>query len=260
MIKALFFDIDGTLVSFKTHLIPDDTVEALEAAHHCGVKIFIATGRPPMLIDNLGQIEHLIDGYVTTNGALCYANDISIHKTMRPDEVKSIKFEADRLGAMLITVGLKQIALSNPDEALMGQLQTMLNVPSIPECNNIDALADAGVIQMTAFVTINQEKQLLHNAPNCLASRWHPAFIDITASCANKASGITAIANKNGIDISEVMAFGDGGNDLSMLRAAGIGVAMGNSLNEVKEIADYVTHSVDNGGIASALRHFEVIR
>ena len=61
-IKALFFDIDGTLVSFQTHRIPQSTVEALEKAKQNGVKIYISTGRTIILITNLGQIEHLIDG------------------------------------------------------------------------------------------------------------------------------------------------------------------------------------------------------
>ena len=53
MTKALFFDIDGTLVSFETHRIPTSTIEALEAAHAKGHKIFIATGRPKAIINNL---------------------------------------------------------------------------------------------------------------------------------------------------------------------------------------------------------------
>ena len=57
-IKALFFDIDGTLVSFKTHKIPQSTVDALEQAKKNGVEVYISTGRPQLLITNLGQIEH----------------------------------------------------------------------------------------------------------------------------------------------------------------------------------------------------------
>ena len=74
-IKALFFDIDGTLVSFQTHRIPQSTVEALEKAKQNGVYIYISTGRPIILITNLGQIEHLIDGYITTNGARCFVEN-----------------------------------------------------------------------------------------------------------------------------------------------------------------------------------------
>ena len=57
MTKALFFDIDGTLVSFETHRIPSSTIEALEAAHAKGLKIFIATGRPKAIINSLFVIE-----------------------------------------------------------------------------------------------------------------------------------------------------------------------------------------------------------
>ena len=67
MTKALFFDIDGTLVSFETHRIPPSTIEALEAAHAKGLKIFIATGRPKAIINNLSELQdrNLIDGYIT---------------------------------------------------------------------------------------------------------------------------------------------------------------------------------------------------
>ena len=72
---ALFFDIDGTLVSFKTHEIPPSTIFALTQAKANGSRVYIATGRPPVIITNLGAIEHLIDGYITTNGALCFVGD-----------------------------------------------------------------------------------------------------------------------------------------------------------------------------------------
>lgn len=72
---ALFFDIDGTLVSFKTHEIPPSTIQALTQAKANGSRVYIATGRPPIIINNLEAIEHLIDGYITTNGALCYVED-----------------------------------------------------------------------------------------------------------------------------------------------------------------------------------------
>ena len=91
MFKALFFDIDGTLVSFATHQIPASTVEALRKAKEKGVKIFISTGRPPSIITNLGQIEGLIDGYITANGAYCFVGKetVSLHP-MRRKEVETI--------------------------------------------------------------------------------------------------------------------------------------------------------------------------
>ena len=73
------------------------------------------------------------------------------------------------------------------------------------------------------------------------------------------AVGIDKIIEHYGISLHETMAFGDGGNDMAMLRHAGIGVAMGNAGDEVKEAADYVTDSVDDDGVMNALRHFDVI-
>ncbi len=89
-VKALFFDIDGTLVSFKTHRIPQSTVDALEQAKKNGVEVYISTGRPKQIINNLGQIEHLIDGYITANGARCfvagYGGEPARHPSFRCEE------------------------------------------------------------------------------------------------------------------------------------------------------------------------------
>lgn len=88
MTKALFFDIDGTLVSFETHRIPSSTIEALEAAHAKGLKIFIATGRPKAIINNLSELQdrNLIDGYITMNGAYCFVGEEVIYKSAIPQE------------------------------------------------------------------------------------------------------------------------------------------------------------------------------
>ena len=72
MIKALFFDIDGTLVSFNTHKIPDSTIQAIEQAKEKGIQVYISTGQPFSLINNIDEISHLIDGYITVNGAYCF--------------------------------------------------------------------------------------------------------------------------------------------------------------------------------------------
>ena len=92
------------------------------------------------------------------------------------------------------------------------------------------------------------------------SGRWHPAFTDITSGEADKGKGLQVMAEYLGLDISETMAFGDGGNDISIIREAGIGVAMGNANEEVKAMADYVTSSVDEDGVKNALVHFGIIQ
>ena len=95
--------------------------------------------------------------------------------------------------------------------------------------------------------------------PHCESTRWNPLFTDVVPQGSSKAVGIDKIIEHYGISLDETMAFGDGGNDMAMLRHAGIGVAMGNAGDEVKAVADYVTDSVDKDGIWNALRHFDVI-
>lgn len=86
--------------------------------------------------------------------------------------------------------------------------------------------------------------------------RWYPEFADITATNANKGNGLLDIIRYEGIGIEETMAFGDGGNDISIIQKAGIGVAMGNANEILKKSADYVTSSVENDGVSKALEYF----
>ena len=95
--------------------------------------------------------------------------------------------------------------------------------------------------------------------PNCEATRWNPLFADVVPKGSSKAIGIDKIIEHYGFSLDETMAFGDGGNDMEMLKHVGIGVAMGNAGDEVKDVADYVTDSVDDDGVWNALVHFGVI-
>ena len=71
-IKAAFFDIDGTLVSFRTHQVPSSTIEAIKQVKERGVKIFISTGRPVAIINNIDAVRPLVDGYIAFNGACSF--------------------------------------------------------------------------------------------------------------------------------------------------------------------------------------------
>ena len=113
---ALFFDIDGTLVSFKTHQIPPSTIQALTQAKANGHKVFIATGRPPLIITNLGAIEHLIDGYVTINGALCFIGEEIVRcKEIAPKYAQLAVEDAQEKGYGLIVIGENDVAVLDPN-------------------------------------------------------------------------------------------------------------------------------------------------
>lgn len=257
---ALFFDIDGTLVSFKTHEIPQSTILALEQAKANGSQIYIATGRPPIIITNLGAIEHLIDGYISTNGALCYVGDeLVCCQPIPKQDVMTCVEDAKAKGYSLIVVGRKDVAVLDPTGDVDRIFRQMLAVKNFSQPTPLEDVLQQDILQLTPFFPADYEPNLLARMPKCVSGRWHPEFTDITVNGADKGKGILAIARHQGFDPSRTMAFGDGGNDTSMILQAGIGIAMGNAIDALKQQADYVTTSVDDDGIPSALRHFGVI-
>ena len=238
---ALFFDIDGTLVSFQTHEIPPSTIFALTQAKANGSRVYIATGRPPLIINNLGAIEHLIDGYITTNGALCYVGDEMV--TCQPipkDDVMTCVEDCQEKGNSLIVVGRKDVAVVDPRGDVDRIFRQMLAVKNLDKASPLDVVLQQDILQLTPFFPADYEPLLMARMPQCV-------------------SGILAMARHEGFDPSRTMAFGDGGNDTSMILQAGIGVAMGNAIDALKRQADYVTTSVDDDGILNALRHYNVI-
>jgi hypothetical protein len=257
---ALFFDIDGTLVSFKTHEIPASTIFALTQAKANGNKVFIATGRPPLIITNLKAIEHLIDGYVTINGALCFiGNDVIRCKDIPMNDVQTVVKDAQEGNYGIIVVGEKDVAVLDPQGEVTRIFQNELAVENLNLTKPLEVVLEQRVLQLTAFFPEEYERGLMRRIPSCTSGRWHPAFTDITAKGADKGEGIKAMAGHLGLDPKHTIAFGDGGNDISMIKAAGIGVAMGNALESLKQEADYTTTSVDDNGVLNALKHFELI-
>lgn len=260
MVKALFFDIDGTLVSFKTHRIPHSTISAIEQAKARGVRIYISTGRPLSIINNIGEIADLVDGYIATNGAYCMVGNEVIHCGEIPRrDVDTFMRLADEQGFSCMVVGEHDLAIYNGDEKINAIFRGVLNVKDIPENVPMEPILRQRILQLTPVMTEEEEARLMTQLPGCIACRWCPDFMDITAKGADKGNALKIMAAHQHIDIQETMAFGDGGNDLSIIQDAGIGVAMGNANECLKQAADYVTTSVDEDGVYNALKHFEVI-
>ncbi len=257
---ALFFDIDGTLVSFKSHEIPASTVDALTEARKRGHRVFIATGRPPVILTNLGAIEHLIDGYVTTNGALCFIGEETIVCHHIPaEEVRWVAQDAQEKGYGLIVVGERDLAVLDPVGDVQRIFTEELAVKNLERAKPLEEVLEQRVLQMTPFVDADYEQEMMAQIPSCISGRWHPDFTDVTVRGADKGAGLLAMAKHEGLDRQHTIAFGDGGNDASMIRTAGIGIAMGNAIEALKADADYVTASVDEDGVEKALRRFGVI-
>lgn len=257
---AIFSDIDGTLVSFKTHRIPLSTIDALTEAKARGHRFYISTGRPSQFIINLHDIEHLIDGYVSTNGALCYVGETVVARhSIEPADCKTIIDYCNHLQVPLAVVGEKTIAIIRATATMKTLFEGYLGLRMSDYPDDLSAVEGQPILQITPFITVDQERDLFTRLHACTSGRWHPAFTDITHVLADKATGLTAITRHEGFAADATIAFGDGGNDEPIIKAAGIGVAMGNGNDHTKQVADYVTDSVDDDGFAHALRHFGLI-
>ena len=260
MTKALFFDVDGTLVSFNTHRIPQSAVDALAEAKRRGAMVFISTGRPMRLINNLDAIQHLVDGYITANGACCSVGGETIACREIPNpEARALIGAAGREGFSMLVVGESRLTVVNDGADVDRYFRQMLAVSDLGEGTALaDVLAER-IVQLTPIIDEAAERRLMPLLPSCVSARWFPAFTDITARGADKGTALMTVAAHLGIDRKDTVAFGDGGNDKSILQAAGTGVAMGNAPDDVKAVADYVTASVDEDGIARALEQLCVI-
>lgn len=258
MIKAIFFDIDGTLVSFNTHQIPSSTLEAVHRVREMGVKVFIATGRPYPLIDNLGELEY--DGIVSSNGAAGVLRDgTTIFREGIDHSVIHRIIENQRLHPMPIVFATNEEVFcvdwfEQGDNAQ--NVWNLLNNP-MPPVRPIEDALTMDIVQVIPFFTADEAPRFLSEVLlGCSAFRWHPLFADCIREGNDKGTAIDHICRHYGLDVSETMAFGDGGNDLEMLVRAGIGVAMGNANDDVKAHADYVTAHIDDNGVAKALEKF----
>lgn len=132
MIKAIFFDIDGTLVSFKTHLVPLSTIESLNILREKGVKVFIATGRHPSAINNLGDLR--FDGYVTVNGGYCIVgtDDVIYKHTISNGDVEALlQYMKTTESFPCAFVHEKDVIMNYTDEAVEEVFQ-LLNFPAPP--------------------------------------------------------------------------------------------------------------------------------
>lgn len=254
--KAIFFDIDGTLVSFNTHTIPASTLEAVHEVRQKGVKVFIATGRPLPFINNLGSLEY--DGIMSANGASIHLVDGTVirHQPVdKADVERMVRYQGTN--PIAVAYATNEEAFVTHHNPMFDDVFCLLNLDT-PRILQPEEALSRDIMQVIAFFPVEQEEHIMGNIlKNCDAQRWHPDFADCVRKGTNKATGIDDIIRHFGFDISETMAFGDGGNDIPMLRHAGIGIAMGNASDLVKSNAKMVTDSVDNDGIAKILRQID---
>ena len=258
MIRAAFFDIDGTLVGFHEPEVRDEVLVALDKLRARGIRVFISSGRPRGLIHNLKNYP--FDGYITCNGSLVSLGEEVLHSApIRPASALRIAEIAEANGFACAAFFAEEIGINFQNETT-ARINGLLHVPTLPRIDLLAKVRTEPVYEYTVYVTEAQFAQHFRDEVDGVAwPRWHPDFMDFIPDDSSKATAIARVLERLGLDRSEIIAFGDGGNDIEMLRYAGVGVAMGNAEDAVKAVADFVTTDVDADGIRHALRHFGLI-
>ncbi len=264
MIKAIFFDIDGTLVSMDTHRIPDDAYAALFQLKEKGIKMFIASGRPPIQIPLIGEQFNSIpfDGYVMLNGQYCMDG--------KKEEFYRLPIDSDTLHTVVpyiksqpnLICTFMELDYSYDtvfNETFADYLKSIGKEDQMTPVDDPERSYTHETYQICPYGPPEMDEEFLKHAKGMKSARWTPAFADMIPLNGGKQVGIQKMLDRFGIRKEECMAFGDGGNDISMLEYVGIGVAMGNAFPGVKEHADYVTDPIDEGGLVKAFRHFNLI-
>ena len=255
-IKVVFFDIDGTLLSHKTGKVPDSTRNALKKLQENGISIVVATGRDINEMKKLPVMDLNFDGYLTLNGNICLDKDQKMFagNEIDPGEVEILVsiFKAGKIPFVLIGEEKRYINFVD-DTVIKTQESTHGTIPDIGEYNG------EKIYQCLAFANGDIRKKLDDMLDDCIITSWNDTGLDIIAKTGGKAAGIQKFLDEKHISRMQTMAFGDGENDLSMLKFAGTGVAMGNACELLKKGADYITADIDDDGIEKALRHFELI-
>ena len=249
MIKAAFFDIDGTLLSFQTHRVSEGTIRAFDTLHRHGVRTFISSGRPMVLIP---PMPVTFEGHITMNGGLVFTPEkVLLSNPIPASDLDAWLDFAKQWNLCTMIFTADGMMLAQPNEVGM-KLRDQLEF-TLPPVVNIEEMRHHEAFQIIALMPAELDKQVEAILPHCRLPRWHPAFTDIVAAGNSKARGMEALCRHFGISQEETLAFGDGGNDIEMLQWAGIGVAMGNAEQTVKEHADLVTTDVDHEGIEQAV-------
>lgn len=256
MIKAAFFDIDGTLLSYKTKRVCDSAKAAIARLQEKGILCIVATGRHMIQMSKLPVADIPFDAFVMLNGQLILDKQQNVLFDV-PIEGKAKAFLVEKFNEHTYPA----IIIEEKDMYLNYVTDHVEKVHEIiaiakPELSDYKG---GNIYQVCAYLRPEDEYLVDEIREDVVMTGWHYGGKDIIAAGGGKMTGIKRYLEYTGIAREEIIAFGDAENDLEMIRYAGIGVAMGNGSEEVKAAADFVTADIDDNGIEKALKHYNLI-
>ena len=254
--KIVFFDIDGTLLDTEKKL-PDSTKEAIHLLKKRGTYVAIATGRAPFMFSHLLH-ELEIDSYVSFNGQyVVFEQEMIFKNPLSKSQLTQLTHDSQANGHSMVYMNEKTMKANSEHDSFIKESLGSLHFP-YPE-KQADFYTDHEIYQALLFCEEHHTALYEGNYTDLQFIRWHPYSMDVVPNGGSKAKGIEHIIKRKGFSMEEVYAFGDGLNDIEMIKAAGTGVVMGNGATILKNEADFITKSVDSDGIYYALKELNLI-
>lgn len=265
--RAIALDLDGTLTNHEKVVTPK-TREALLQAASQGAVIILASGRPTYGIEPVAECLELQKrgGYILSYNGGNIVNAKTGEKLFSqflPDEViPELYAYAKEHGHALLGYAGNEIITEMPDDQYVKE-ESRINKMNIRKVDNLFESLEPHPTKllMTGDPTLmlKAEEELVEKLGDRMdIFRSAPFFLELVPKGIDKAKSLTRLLTKIDLTPADLIAFGDGYNDLSMLKLAGMGVAMENAAPEVRAEADYVTLSNEEDGVAAALIHFNM--
>jgi len=274
-LKAIILDIDGTLMNSQRK-ISERTKNALLEAQNRGIKLILASGRPIRgMLDVMHELE--MDKHhglvVAYNGASvmdCESKEIVFNKAMTAEEAQSVLNHVKNFEVIPMVAKDDTMYVNNVYKGMLTYKNNQINIIEYESRGGNYLLCEKS--DLAEFVDFPLNKILLAGDPEYLktnhirisepfigklSSMFTAAFYyEFTAQGIDKANALNEVLVPMGIKPEDTISFGDGQNDLSIINFAGIGVAMGNAVDELKKAADEITLSNDEDGIAHVLERY----
>lgn len=259
--KALFFDIDGTLIDNAKGIsqIPDGVKRELQRIQKNGHKIFIASGRPKAMLDEM-ILEAGFDGYVLANGGYVEVNGQSLYENRMDDQLaKQTILLLDDLGCEYMIETAHHIYLKPSFHELYEFFSKFHQEHIFIRDFQLDEVLKKAI--KIEINVLNKDKEKVEQAVQnhfgyVIAYDQHGTdnAFEIYSPTLSKVTGIQKVLDDYQIDKKDSYGFGDGTNDIDMIQYCATGVAMGNAVTALKEAADIVTDHIENNGLENILK------
>jgi Cof subfamily protein (haloacid dehalogenase superfamily) len=273
--KYLFFDMDGTLIAPSTHHLLPSSIEAIQNAMNNGCHVFLCTGRSyGMALEYQQELQ--IPGVIFSNGAgISYEGKILEHHDIDPHTVKQMTDLVSALAGGYQLLGIDTI-WQNAKEHHRFASRFLYEYPDLSEeevfrrktmhlvedyqgepIQKIDFNFDSELTADLFFARIPASLEVV------LSGGYYANLGrrggELMPEGMTKGFAVKRVLEMFGASAHDAYGFGDSMNDMTMLKKCGTGIAMGNSTEDLKKSADYVTNDADHDGIANAMKHFELI-